>query len=77
MYSWSTLECGFVTKYSKRVIGSTDVYPRKHIDRQVDRLERLHGYNKTKIADLKARIAALEKLVQLRVEHILSQSRGK
>lgn len=42
-----------------RVIGSTDVYSRKHLDRQLDRLDRLHAANKQKIADLKQQLASL------------------
>ncbi len=36
-----------------RVIGSTDVYSRKHIDRQLDRLDRLHDLHSQKIRDLR------------------------
>lgn len=42
-----------------RVIGSTDVYSRKYIDRQFDRLDRLHSANKDKITALKTQLASL------------------
>lgn len=38
----------------KAPIGSTDVYSRKHIDKQFDRLERLRSYDKERIRALEA-----------------------
>ncbi len=43
-----------MTRYSKQEprrapIGSTDVYSRKHIDRQLDRLDRLRVHDKDRI----------------------------
>ncbi len=52
-----------MTRYGARVIGSTDVYSRKHIDREVDRWSRLHDVNKQKIRDLKGRLDRLEGLI--------------
>ncbi len=49
--------------YPHRVIGSTDVYSRKHLDRQYDRLDRLHDVHSKKIGDLKLRIVKLEEAV--------------
>ncbi len=43
-----------MTKYTPRVIGSTDVYSRKHIDRQFDRLEKLRLLDKQRLRDLEA-----------------------
>ncbi len=42
-----------------RVIGSSDVYSRKHIDRQNDRLERLYHAHKGRIRELEDLIATL------------------
>ncbi len=36
------------------MIGSTDVYSRKHIDRALDRLDRLRVHDKQRIRDLEA-----------------------
>ncbi len=46
-----------------RVIGSTDVYSRKHIDRQHDRLDRLRVHDKERIRAIEARLRALEALL--------------
>ncbi len=48
-----------MTKYERRVIGSTDVYSRKHIDRQFDRLDRLRSRDKERIRELEQQVAAL------------------
>ncbi len=53
-----------MTKHPVRVIGSTDVYSRKAIDRVTDRLDKLHYLNLKKIGDLKARITELERIVR-------------
>ncbi len=60
-----------MTKYTSRVIGSTDVYSRKHIDKQFDRLERLRGYDKESIRDLRKRVQELESLIGLHLKHIM------
>ncbi len=51
------------SKYDRRVIGSTDVYSRKHIDNQHDRLDRLHDLHSKKLSDLKIRIVRLEQAI--------------
>ncbi len=48
-----------MTKYQNRVIGSTDVYSRKHIDRNIDRLERLYFAHKSRIRELEIQISEL------------------
>ncbi len=52
--------------YTKGVIGSTDVYGRKHIDRQLDRLDRLHDLHSKKISDLRVALRHLEGLLPRR-----------
>ncbi len=61
-----------MTRYTKQgprraPIGSTDVYSRKHIDRQLDRLDRLRVHDKDRIkqleADCKAHRALLKKFL--------------
>ncbi len=61
------MECGSVTRRgitAIRVVGTTDVYTRRHIDKQLDRLDRLHDFHADKIRVLKDRIANLENLVK-------------
>ncbi len=53
-----------MTKYPTRVIGSTDVYSRKHIDRQIDRLERLYHAHKDRLRDLEHELAELRSIQQ-------------
>ncbi len=60
--------CGCVTNYPyrkgvPRVIGSTDVYSKKHIDRALDRLDRLHDLHSEKIRDLRRALARLQGLI--------------
>ncbi len=50
---------------SQKVIGSTDVYSRKHIDKQHDRLDRRLNHSGDRLRDYKARIVRLEQQVQL------------
>ncbi len=47
-----------------KVVGSTDTYGRKYLDRGFDRLDRLHYLNKEKGDTLKKRVAHLEEVVQ-------------
>ncbi len=42
-----------------KVIGSTDVYSRKYIDREFDRLERLRVHDKQQLRALKTQMASL------------------
>ncbi len=44
---------------TNRVIGSTDVYSRRHIDRELDRLDRLRVHDKAKIKELQRQLADL------------------
>ncbi len=46
-----------------RVIGSTDVYSRKHIDRQNDRLDRRVDHHGDRLKDLIQRVGVLEQLL--------------
>ncbi len=46
------------------MIGSTDVYSRKHIDREHDRLERLYFAHKDRIRDLEHDLAELRSIQQ-------------
>ncbi len=55
-------------KDSYRVIGSTDVYSRKHIDRQLDRLDRLHDLHTKKLHELRVALRHLEALHPVRRE---------
>ncbi len=48
-----------MTKYERRVIGSTDVYSRKHIDRALDRLDRLRVHDKQRIKQLEIALGDL------------------
>ncbi len=48
-----------MTRYEKRVIGSTDVYSRKHLDRELDRLDRLRVHDKERIKILEIEVQAL------------------
>ncbi len=56
--------CGCVTnpRWTKKVVGSTDVYSRKHIDRQNDRLDRLHDVHSRALRLLRIRVTELEKI---------------
>lgn len=47
----------------QRVIGSTDVYSRRHIDRNFDRLERLYQHEKERRKALEDRVVKLERTV--------------
>ncbi len=47
-------------EYVKRVIGSTDVYSRKYLDRQLDRLDRLRVHDKERIKQLEKYIFELQ-----------------
>ncbi len=49
--------------YYPKVMGSTDTYTKKQVDKTADRLDRLHYLNKEKIDALKRRIASLEQTV--------------
>ncbi len=51
-----------MTRYPK-VIGSTDVYSRKHIDREFDRLERLRVHDKQSLRELRADVASLKQML--------------
>ncbi len=46
-----------------RVIGSTDVYSRKHIDRNHDRLDRRIDHHGDKLSKLKTLVADLQRLI--------------
>ncbi len=57
----------------QRVVGSTDVYSRKHIDKQHDRLDRRVNHAGDKARDLKARVRRLESIIQkLATAHTVS-----
>ncbi len=58
-----------------RVIGSTDVYSRKYLDRALDRLDRLRVYDKNRlkmteiaVGDLRHQVAHLRKALLEEVE---------
>ncbi len=46
------------------VLGSSDVYSRKHIDRQLDRLDRLRVHDKQRIRLLEEQVGSLLSLVK-------------
>ncbi len=52
-----------MTKHPYRVVGSTDVYSKKHIDRGLDRLDRLHDKSTARYRVLKGRVERLEALI--------------
>ncbi len=48
---------------TSRVIGSTDVYSRKKIDKEIDRLSRLHDLSTKRIRDLQRDITDLKRML--------------
>lgn len=51
--------------YNRTPIGSTDVYSRKHIDKQFDRLERLRSYDKERIRELEADLKLINEFLSV------------